>query len=314
MNLEWLRTYQRVVEARSFTRAAEALYLTQPAVSQQVRQLERFFRAKLLRQVGRELQLTEPGYSVYELANRVVLDVDRIRRNLEQLTHQRQEVVTIASGPTPLCHYFPRLLKRFWAAYPEISVRTMTRRPEGITQAVVEGEADIGFNTTPYLNPHLAATPCVDDRVIAVCAPEHPLVGRCCLHPDALRSAKVALLPAVAESQQLVVEWFAANGVVFENSVQLSSMDEIRAAALANLAVGFLSEYTVIEELAAGRLVRLTIEGFHISRPIFAIHEKQPGPAAAAMIELMIEARNDPRFWLAGLATSTPAYSVITTT
>jgi DNA-binding transcriptional LysR family regulator len=287
MNLAWLHSFRRVAETQSFSRAADSLFLTQPAVSQHVRQLERFFGHKLLTQTGRQLQLTDAGRKVYELACRLERDIADVREGLEHLESQARGLVTIASPPTPLALYLPRVLRHFWAVYPGVSVRTLSRVRDQVTTAVAHGVADIGLQTAPFLHPALVTRLLLKDRLVAVCAPTHPLAAQRAVAPETLRRVKVAQLPPGAESRTLVDDWFAARGVHLDDRLELSSLEEIRAAALHNLAVGFLSEGYVRADLAGGRLARLDLAGFDLVRWLYAIHRPDIGPVASDFVAVM---------------------------
>jgi LysR family transcriptional regulator, low CO2-responsive transcriptional regulator len=291
MNLAWLHSFRRVAEMHSYTRAADSLYVTQPAISRQVRLLERYFGATLIAQVGRELQLTDAGRKVYQLACTVEREVGDVRESLEHLVSRSRGLVTIAGPPSPLANYVPRILRRFCARYPHVSVRTLCRFRHEVADAVRNGVADIGLQTAPFLHPSLVTPFHIDDRLVAVCAPDHPLAARGRIRPTDLEEFKVAQLALAAESRTLVDDWFAARGVHIVDRLELGTLDEIRVAALQNLAIGFLSRGRVAEELATGELVRLDLEGFDVAIRLYVFHRPEIGPPVSDLIAVMLQAR-----------------------
>jgi DNA-binding transcriptional LysR family regulator len=297
MNLKWLETFRRVVELRSYTRAADTLDLSQPAVSQQVHNLERIFGGKLIRQVGRGIEVTEAGEKVYAVAVRIENDIRRLRYDLAELSGHVEGLVRIACGPTALCHYIPRLLKRFWSEYPDISVQTYTLVGQPITDAVLTGRADIGIQSPAHLDPSLVAVPCMEDHIILVCSPDHPLADAEYVSARELRDIKVGLIFRPSETRRLIDEWLTAEGVVLEHPVEFGATEAVRAAALAGVVAGFASEYSVREDLTAGRLRRVRISGPQSIRRMYALHRRDADPPIARMIEVVTWGYSHEDFW-----------------
>jgi len=297
MNTKWLETFRRVAELKSFTRAAETLELTQPAVSQQVRHLERIFGEKLFSPAGRAIQVTEAGQLIYAAAARIEAEMARLRDQLRTLSTNGETMVRIASGPTALSHFLPRLLKRFWAEYPDISVRTHTIAGQPMTDAVQAGWADLAFQTAAHLDPTLVATPAIDDHVILVCSPDHPLAAIEYLTAADLREIKIGFLPVRTESRRMIEDWLATEGVTLQHAMQFGANETIRASVLANVIAGFVSEYAVLDDIALGRLRRLNVRGLSIRRPLYALHRPNPSQAVSRMVDLIQRSYNDPSFW-----------------
>lgn len=297
MNLRLLHTFRRVAELKSYTRAAATLYLSQPAVHQQVRQLERFFGVKLLDHAGHEMEMTEAGREVYALAHRIEHDLIGTRERIEALAAQALGAVTLVTGPTAQCHYLPRLFKRFWAAYPDISLRTITEIGPTITESVRLGRADIGMQTASFLDADLSALPCIDDVLIAVCAPDHPLAAAGPLTARDLAGHRVAMMPRITETRRLIDDWLASEGAFLSDVIELRTSDAIRGTALTSIAIGFVSAYSVTDDLSKGSLIKLTLQGFDIERPVYAIAARHPSPATQRMLDIIAAARLDPTFW-----------------
>jgi LysR family transcriptional regulator, low CO2-responsive transcriptional regulator len=299
LNLRLLHTFRRVAELKSYTRAAATLYLSQPALHQQVRGLERYFGVKLLDHAGHEMEMTEAGREVYALVQRFEEDMIATRERIEALAGHALGAVTLVTGPTAQSHYLPRLFKRFWSTHSQLSVRTIVEIGPAITEAVRSGRADIGLQTAAFLDADLIALPCIDDRLIAVAASDHPLAVAGPVSAHDLTAYRVALMPRVTETRRLIDDWMAMEGVLLSDVVELRTSDAIRSMALTGLAVGFVSAYSVTEDLAQGRLVKLTLHGFDIERPIYAIARRKPGREVQRMLDVMDCARRDRSFWAA---------------
>jgi DNA-binding transcriptional LysR family regulator len=297
LNLRLLHSFRRVAEMKSYTRAAATLYLSQPALHQQVRGLERYFGVRLLDHAGHEMEMTDAGREVYALIQRFEADMIATRERIEALAGHAQGAVTLVTGPTAQSHYLPRLLKRFWTAHPQLSVRTIIEIGPAITEAVRAGRADIGLQTASFLDASLAAMPCIDDRLIAVATPDHPLAASELVSTSDLTAHRVALMPRVTETRRLIDDWMALEGVLLSDVMELRTSDAIRGTALTGLAVGFVSAYSVTEDLARGSLVKLALHGFDIERPVYAISARKPGQEVQRMLDIMACARRDASFW-----------------
>jgi DNA-binding transcriptional LysR family regulator len=243
--------------------------------------------------------VTEAGEKVYDAAVRIDNELRNLRFELTALHAHTEGRVRIACGPTALCHYIPRLLKRFWSQHPDISVETYTLVGQPITDAVLTGRADIGIQSPTHLAPSLVAVPCMDDHVILVCSPDHPLADAEYVAAHELREIKVGLIFRPSETRRVIDEWLAGEGVVLEHAVEFGATEAVRAAALAGVLVGFASEYAVREDLDAGRLRRVRIRGPHSTRRMYALHRRDAEPPVSRMIEVITRAYNNADFWSA---------------
>ena len=288
MNLSWLITFKEVADTGSYTRASEALFLSQPAVSQQVRQLERYFGAQLIRRVGQDLQLTEAGKQIYELAARIETDFGATRQNLRDLISTTHHTVTIASAPTPLLHIVPLALNRFWLKHPDVAVKTIVRFGPGITEAVRLGEADLGIHSESYMDRSLDATRLGEGHIVAVCSPKHPLAGVKGIVQSDVASQRVVITGPNTGTRRSVEAWFDREGLSLRNVMEVSAHEEIRIAALQNLGIGFLGLSTASSDVAAGRLVLLDLEAFDIARPGFVSYKKGLTEPASWLVAALV--------------------------
>ena len=291
MNLAWLLTFRKVVETGSFTRASDELFISQPAVSQQVRHLEQFFGAKLIQHASRGLQLTDAGQYVYDLAGRIDQEVKGTRQRLDALVSSSQRQVTIASFPAPLLHFVPPALRLFWKNHPEIAVRTIVRPHADITEAVKNGDADLGIQTR-HLDDSLISLPCRNERLVCVCSPAHRFARYGRVMPEDLVQERVATF-ATGIFRNDIDAWFAERGLGFENLMEVTTLEEIRAAARANIAVGIIHLYSVHNDIAEGSLVHLNVTDFHLARPFYVIHRKDITEPASWVLRSLVEVASE---------------------
>jgi len=289
INLGWLTALREVADTGSYTRASESLFLSQPAVSQQIRQLEGVFGAKLIRRVGLKLELTEAGRLVYESAIRIETELAATRDMVAELTMRSERLLTIASSPTPLLHRVPKALGRLWVEHPEVAVKTLVRSRSAITESVKSGAADLGIVSHQFLDSSLAVKPLAHGRIVAVSSPRHELAKAGILEPEVVTQHKVAITGAATVTRQLLDKWFLDRGITLRNVMEVSSHEEIRIAVRDNLAIGFVVVYAVAEDIAAGRMTELHLRDFEISRPSYLVYRKDIQKPASWLIELLVE-------------------------
>jgi DNA-binding transcriptional LysR family regulator len=288
MNLNWLETLKTVAETRSYTRAAEALYISQPAVSQQIRQLEGYFGAKLVDRRGQQLELTSAGVLVYELACRLLGEVNATRQSILSQVSGSSGLVTIASTPSPFLHAVPRALGRFWAEYGSVEVKTIVRFGTAITDSVKNGSADLGIHTGLYIDTSLERRPLAESRLLCVCSPAHPLAQRPATAEE-IAQQRVAIVGKTTESRHLIDAWFREQGCALHDVMEVSSHEEVRIAARNGLAVGFLADYVGQEDLRSGRLSFVHLQGFDVTHPNYVCYRADARGPVLSLIDALVE-------------------------
>jgi DNA-binding transcriptional LysR family regulator len=285
-------TLKKVVEEGSYSKAAAALFISQPSASQHIRQLERMFGAKLIQMSGRHAELTEAGRPVYEMACKIESDLDEARQRVDEALGRCQRLVTITSNSSPLAHRLPSVIKYFWTEHPEVEIKTLKMSAQEITDAVKAGVADIGVQTTPYLDSSLMATPLWLDRIVAVVAPEHPLADTDAVSVEELANQR-AVVTIGKEIHELISAWFESHGSRLHNVMEVTSFEQVRAAALEGLGVGFLPSYVIHNDLATGALIQLDAEDLDVTRGTYVIYRRNVRESARWLIEKMIEAAEE---------------------
>lgn len=287
MNLSWLESLKTVAETGSYTRAAEALYISQPAVSQQIRQLEGYFGAKLIDRRGQQLQLTGEGLLVYELACRLTGDINATRQSVLARVSGSSGLVTIVSTPSPFLHAVPRALGRFWAEHPDVEIKTIVRFGAALTESVKNGSADLAVHTGLFIDDALERRALADSRIVCVSAPHHPLAA-CEIEAGELAKHRVAVVGRATETRHLVDAWFRERNAALQDVMEVSSHEEVRIAARQGFAVGFLAEYVAAEDLRAGRLAPVRLKGFALSHPNFVSFRGDARAPVLALVEALV--------------------------
>jgi DNA-binding transcriptional LysR family regulator len=173
-----LRAFLVVLDLGGFHKAAEALNLSQPALSRRIQSLEATIGAPLLERTTRRVAATSIGRSLEPLARRLI---DELEESVEALTgvgHRRFAQVTLACVPTAAFYFLPRVIERFNQQFPHIRFRILDLSANEALESVARGEAEFGINLTGSSHPEIIFTPLVDDPFVLACRRDHPLSKR----------------------------------------------------------------------------------------------------------------------------------------
>jgi len=257
-----LAVFCAVVERRGFTRAAEALALTQSTVSGHIRVLEQALGSPLFERRRHGARLTEVGEAVYEFAVTLRQAVVGLRAQISDLTGGRAGVVQLGAPISPGTQILPTLLARFHQVRPAGELRMQLLPPDLIPEQVLRGRLDFGVvSEAVELPPALQAEPLWRDRVVLIASSDHRLAGR----------PRVTLLDVAREP--FVVAWgrtlgdqalnraFARAGLASRRIVmQVGNQDGVRQAVLQGVGLGIVHRRGVAADLAAGALIALPLE------------------------------------------------------
>jgi DNA-binding transcriptional LysR family regulator len=283
MHLDRLRTFQKVVEHESFSRAAEELFLSQPAVSLQIRQLERELGVTLLERNGGRPSLTPAGSAVLAFAAAVEAARQQLKHDLAALG-TNQPFVVFGCSPSSAKQYIPALAAQVAQIAPEVRISVITLPPDEAAVRLVKGELDFIMTTEPFLSPRIEAEPISTARIHLVAHPAHPLARLRRVTPAAVATYPFALLPHPWTAQARVHEWARNQDVEIKVAIELGSYDGLKQAVRNRLNLTVIAESSISEDVERGELVIIRAPGLPIEYPIYLAHRAGPlSPRAAAI-------------------------------
>jgi DNA-binding transcriptional LysR family regulator len=302
LNLHQLNVLCTAARLGSFTRAAEALYVGQPAVSQHVAALERALGVALVYRVGRGIRLTEAGSLVVDYGERIARLAEQLQAGIDGLKGLTTGRLVIGTSQTPGDYLLPPVLGEFRRRYPGVSVELEIADTQQVVSWLVRHVYDLGFLGAPADHLDLRIEPFAEDRIVLFVGAGHALASR-----------KQVSLPEVLEAGLLVREpgsatrstgeaTFRAAGLEPIPALELGSNEAVKRAVLAGLGVGMLSAYAIEVEKQAAVLVELPVSAFDCRRNLYmAWHRAAPlGNAQRAFLDLTHElaaraGSNEPR-------------------
>jgi DNA-binding transcriptional LysR family regulator len=288
-SLSLLRVFVAVAHRQSFTRAAQQLGLTQPAVSKSVRELERQAGTPLVERIPSGVRLTEAGAVLLGHA-RVILAEERAADDAMQLLRGvGRGVLRIGASPTIATYLLPSLLQAFSTRHPAIELHLHTAQSRAVAGALLAREVDLGFAEAPVADdPRLEVTWWRDDELVVVAAPSHALAPQAPIEFRALADELVVLREAGSGSRKTVLDELRARDVVPRRTMDADSVESIKRIVAAGLGVSLISRAAIEDMLALRRLVVLETTDRPITRPLsrLTLRRGQSAPTRA-FLELL---------------------------
>ena len=281
MTLRQLQCFAAVAKNLSFTRAADELHLTQPAVSMQIRQLEQQAGLALTEQFGKTLHLTEAGEEVYRYARSILGQVDEMDDVLDKLKGfhgGRLRLAAISSA-----NYFaPRLLGTFHQRFPDVSVSIDTTNQAAVVRQVLDNEVDMAIMGQPPDDSNLEAIVFMDNPLIIVAPPNHRLAARKRIALKELEKEVFLTREPGSGTRGAMHRFFRQQKLELTTGMEMGSLSGIKQGVQAGLGLGLLPRGAVEVELMLERLVELKIKGLPIRRHWYVVLHKGKRLSVAA--------------------------------
>ena len=290
VTLRQLRVFTAVARHLSYSAAARALHLTQPAVSMQVRQLEEQAGLPLFERAGRRIQLTGAGRELLRTAGAVS---DLMREADESL----QALKGVAGGELHIgvvstAKYFaPKLLAEFRRLHPRVTLRLTVSNREAMVRGLDENTVDLVIMGRAPRGLDTVAVPFARHPLAVVAAPEHPLAGQRRVPLSRLKDETFIIRESGSGTRAAMEHVFSECGFRPRETLEMSSNETIKQAVMAGMGISFISRHTVGLELAAGKLVVLDVVGLPIIRDWYVIHlqDKRLAPIPVAFRAFLLE-------------------------
>jgi DNA-binding transcriptional LysR family regulator len=273
-----LKVFHAVAKLLSFTKAAEALHMTQPAVTFQVRQLEEYFNTRLFDRTHNKVNLTPAGNKVYEFADRIFDLYDEMENSVRELTGEISGALTIGASTTIAEYMLPTLLGQFKSSYPDINIRLKVSNTEGIVSMVEHNVIDLGVVEASVSNKNLIVEVCHDDHLVVVAPPSHELAQHSgSVKADILKSYPFICREEGSGTREVIMSYLQDNDINqgdMNFCLELGSPEALKGAVEAGMGISILSRSTIAKELKLGTLVELQLDP-PLKRPFSFVRQRQ---------------------------------------
>ena len=259
--IDRLDAFRMVAAERNFSRAADRLFKTQPAVSQAIRLLEKELGERLFLRLGRKTVLTQAGAVFLEHVEEAFDALDRGRKHVEALKELREGTLTIAASDTTTCYLLPPTLRLFRGRYPGVEVRILNRPSPVAARHVSDRLADLAIVTLPIEGPNLRTEPLITREDVAICAPGHALAHRQRVTLLELSAHPLLLLDRGSNTRSFIDRQLAATGAHPRVAMELGSIEVIKRLVQLDFGVSIIPRIAVREEETSGTLHAASVFG-----------------------------------------------------
>jgi DNA-binding transcriptional LysR family regulator len=291
VQIESLKIFCDLVETESFSLAAERNFVTQSAVSQQVRALEERFKRRLLERVRgrRELHLTPAGESFYESSREVLRAYSQLEESMRQLTGTVSGTVRVATVYSVGLHELPPVVRQFMSLYPQAKIDLEYSRTTRIVRDVLSGAVELGVVAFPERRRGLEVVTLDGDRLVLICAPAHPFARRKKLSATDLQGQDFVLFERDIPTRRATDRILRAHGVTVQRVAEFDNIETIKRAVEVGLGVAVVPRPSVLDEQRTGQLAVVPLAEAEWRRSVGVVYrsDRTLGTAAQKFIELL---------------------------
>lgn len=294
MNFKQLEAFIWVTELQSFTKAARQLFMSQPAVSFQIKALEEELEVTLFNRGDKRMILTDAGQLLYPEAKQMLKHYQKIKNGLDDLRGLKTGHLVIGAGTIPGEYLLPLFIGEFKKRYPGINISLKVSGSGQVERWVRERETDLGVTGMPIEDENIECTPWLQDQLILITPPAHPWLKSEPIQISDLLGETVILREQGSGTRKTIEQKLAEHHLgKIPVAMELGSTRAVITAVEAGLGVSIVSSYAVRESLALGRVMKVNVDGFDLRRFLYQIRYKQSlgGFAVEAFTDLI----NDPK-------------------
>ena len=258
-----LQVFYTVAKLLSFTKAAETLHMTQPAVTFQVRQLEDHFNTRLFDRTHNKILLTDAGQKVYFYAEKIFELNSEMEHSLRALSEDTSGTLSIGGSTTIAQYTFPTLLKGFREKYPDLSIRICEANTDGIVAKVESSIIDLGIVEAPVLNQDLDVEVFRADELVLITHPEHDLAKKKFVKPTDLKDLPFITREEGSGTKSVIFDYFSKHNIDKNNlnvCMELGNSESVKGAVETGIGVSILSKTSIEKELELKRLSYVPLE------------------------------------------------------
>jgi DNA-binding transcriptional LysR family regulator len=257
-----LQVFYTVARQLSFTKAAEHLYMTQPAVTFQIKQLEEHFNARLFERSHGRIALTPAGRLVLDYAERILGLSEEMQTRVAELTGATSGPLLLGASTTIAEYILPRILGEFKVAHPQVHVHLTVGNSEMIEGRIADHALDLGLIESPSHLPGLACEVCCEDELVLICAPQHPFAKSAAVTPRQLAGEPYVSRELGSGTREFTDQYLRRCEVPPEDLdvvMELGSPEAIKGVVETGMGISIVSRATVARELKLGSLAAVPL-------------------------------------------------------
>jgi DNA-binding transcriptional LysR family regulator len=282
-----LKVFRAVAENASFRKAGEELYLTQPAVTQQIRALEEDLGVQLFDRTGTRVEVTSAGSVLLRYVRQVDKLLARAEQEIAVLNRTEGGELCLGVSTTISQYVLPRMLKEFRRLHPQVRLSVQSGNTEQIVEALIDQEVSLGLIEGPARRRDVRTEPFLDDELVLIVPASHEWADFPSLSSQSLIDAPMLMRERGSGSRRVIESALVAAGLKLKSlniTMELDSTEAIKSAVESGLGVGFVSRLAIANEVRLGLLKTVSVAGLHILRKFALVYPsglEPQGPAGA---------------------------------
>jgi len=272
-----LQVFHTVAGVLSFTRAAEMLHTTQPAVTHQIRQLEEELNTRLFDRSNNRISLTAAGEQVQRYADRILSLYEEMDQSVKTLTGDRTGLVSMGASTTIAEYMLPGLLGDFRQRFPDVQIRLRVANTDAVVSMVADNTIDLGVVEGEVDNQVLRVERCQQDELQVIVPPDHVLAAQRSIMAYQLTEHPFIYREDGSGTRSVIERYLSDNGVdvnSLNRPFELGSTEAIKGAVQAGVGITIVSSATVCKELSLGQLVAIPLQPA-LHRPFYFVRQRQ---------------------------------------
>jgi DNA-binding transcriptional LysR family regulator len=289
MQIENFKIFADLVETKSFSKSAKLNGITQSAVSQQARAMERHFKALLIDRSQKQFQLTREGQRVYDSAKEILHTYDKLLSELQEMKKVISGTIRISTIYSIGLHELPPYIKKFLHDYPSVNVRVEYRRSNLVYEDILHNAVDFGLVAFPVKQRQIEMLPFRNDHLVLISHPGHPLANCGEIEMKQLSGHRFIGFDPDIPTRKAVDQIFRDNKLEIEPVMEFDNIETVKRAVEIDHGVAIVPLATVLQEVKQGTLVSVRFKGKDFTRPLAILHRKGRvlTPAMKKFIEIL---------------------------
>lgn len=274
MQIDNFKIFADLVETKSFSKAARLNGVTQSAVSQQARAMEKHFNTLLIDRSQKQFQLTREGERVYQSAKEILHGYEKLMSELMEMRKVISGTIRISTIYSIGLHELPPYIKSFLSEFPSVNVRVEYRRSNLVYEDVLHNSVDFGLVAFPIKNRQLEILPFREDRLVIIAHPDHPVAKETSIKLESLAQYKFVSFDPDIPTRKAVDLIFKEHKIEIEPVMEFDNIETVKRAVEIDAGIAMVPQATVLQEVQQGTLVALPLEGKGFNRPLGILHRK----------------------------------------
>jgi DNA-binding transcriptional LysR family regulator len=270
MQIENFKIFADLVETKSFSKSAKLNGITQSAVSQQARAMERHFKTLLIDRSQKQFQLTREGQRVYDAAKEMLHTYEKLLSELQEMKKVISGTIRISTIYSIGLHELPPFIKKFLHDFPSVNVRVEYRRSNLVYEDILHNSVDFGLVAFPIRQRQIEVLPFRNDHLVLITHPQHPLAKRTDIEVKDLAGQKFIGFDPDIPTRKAVDQIFRENKL----EIEFDNIETVKRAVEIDHGIAIVPQATVVQEAKQGTLAVLGFKGREFTRPLAILHRK----------------------------------------